>query len=477
MRIEHDRYGRRLAWLIILLGWMGSVGWGQAVRGWPRGASSVKDKLQASPLLVDLNNDQRLEIVVPSFDDKLYVYNHDGTIFQPGASAVWPKTLGFGDGTIASAATGDVNGDGLKEIVVLGDDQNSGNARLQVFQTSGTLLASKSFATSASGKATPCLIDCYHYRSGVTHPGQEILWRDGDGNLHILAWNAGVLEDKCAAEPTKFATTNGTVAQMDRYGSQPITSSVAARDIGNNQTLIAVGSTNGQVYMWTITSSSATEWQVSNPQTLAAPSDSSAWFLGSPAIADLDGNGSLEIVAGANNNKVYVWGQTGTLRANWPTTTTQPVISSPALANLDDDPDLEIVVGCDDGGIYVWNPDGSLLSGWSQSPLVTGGDVFASPVVGEIDGQAGLEIVASSLDGYLYAWDRTCHLLAGWPKRMNTQFYSSPAIGDLHHCGRQAIVALGYNGKVFVMDMSAMSLAPEAGWRQFRGNAERQGRP
>ena len=70
---------------------------------------------------VDLDGNGRMEIVVPSFDDRLYVYNHDGTPFNPG-SAPWPKELGFSDGTIASVSAGDIDGDSDLEIVVVGDD-------------------------------------------------------------------------------------------------------------------------------------------------------------------------------------------------------------------------------------------------------------------------------------------------------------------------------------------------------------------
>ena len=128
-------------------------------KGWPRATGG---RIQAAPLLVDLDSDGKLEILVPSFDDKLHIYNHDGTTFDPGASP-WPLTLGFGAGTMASVAVGDVDGDGSPEIVVAGDDAIHVDATIKVYETDATLVDSILLNANASAKATPCLIDCYRF--------------------------------------------------------------------------------------------------------------------------------------------------------------------------------------------------------------------------------------------------------------------------------------------------------------------------
>ena len=69
----------------------------------------------------------------------------------------------------------------------------------------------------------------------------------------------------------------------------------------------------------------------------------------------------MEIIIGAQNYRVYVWHDDGTLLdgdgdgvADWPQLTQEPLVnSSPALADLDGDGMLEIVAATygDGGGI------------------------------------------------------------------------------------------------------------------------------
>jgi hypothetical protein len=159
------RRSKQFALLAILAatpGWLPAAGWPLLTPG----------QVQSSPLLANLDGDTdgRLEIIVPSSDDKLYIQKHDGTPFTGS-----PFTLGFGDGTGSSVAVGNVDGTGGSEIVVYGDNADENGANLKVFGASGTLLCSASSGMSGSGRATPCLIDCYKYSSAsATHPALEV---------------------------------------------------------------------------------------------------------------------------------------------------------------------------------------------------------------------------------------------------------------------------------------------------------------
>lgn len=459
---------KRFSWAAILLTWLQLLFYGQQIfaqqLGWPR---ETAGHVLASPLLFDLNGDGRLEILVTSFDDKIYVYNHDGTTFDPGG-APWPKTLGYSDGSIGSLAVGDVDGDGNPEIVVAGDNSLATGATLKVYEVDGTLLGQFALLSTASAKSTPCVIDCRKYIGSTPHPAEEILIRDGDGRLHVIHWTGSAL----ATTATIDTVADNTL--KDRFGSQPITSSAAAVDLGNGTTMFAVGSTDDRVYAWTATSTSVNNW---NATALSIPAASeSTQFLSSPVISDLDGDQEYEIICGSVSGKVFVWNEDGTLRSGWPRMSSAAVISSAACADIDGGGDLEILIGCDDGTIYVYRNDGSPPSGWSDSLLLgTLGDVFASPVAAEIDGQPGLEILAASFDRHLYAWDKNGDLLSGWPRRMNTLLFSTPAVGDIHAGGRMAVITAGYDGRVFVFDLEHKSLNVSAGWRQFRGGPRRRG--
>ncbi len=465
------RRSKQFALLAILAatpGWLPAAGWPLLTPG----------QVQSSPLLANLDGDTdgRLEIIVPSSDDKLYIQKHDGTPFTGS-----PFTLGFGDGTGSSVAVGNVDGTGGSEIVVYGDNADENGANLKVFGASGTLLCSASSGMSGSGRATPCLIDCYKYSSAsATHPGLEVLTRDGDGRLHILRWNDSTTLVNLAGTST-FDTVSDS-NQKDQFGTLPMTPSVSAVSLANDQTFIVAPSTEKRVYYWTATAtqsaspfsiSAAAYWQISSTENVR--------FLSSAALGDIDDNGVIDVAVGANNGNLYVWerGSTGTCLAGWPQGAGEAIVSSPALADLDGDNKLEVIVGSDDGFVYVWTYDGTPFKAPGQEetgwPRMTGGDVIGSPVVAEIDGQPGMEIVASSLDGKLYAWNRDGVELNGWPKSLNTPLYSSPAVADIHNGGRMAVVVAGFNGSIFCFDLSPRYSSGYTGWPQFRGGPLRSG--
>jgi hypothetical protein len=94
---------------------------------------------------------------------------------------------------------------------------------------------------------------------------------------------------------------------------------------------------------------------------------------------------------------------------------TGAVVSSPALADVDDDGDLEIVVGCADGLVYGLHHDGSTVEGF---PISVGAGISSSPAVGDIDLDGSIELVVGAQADSLYVWDlgsRYVAYLTPWP--------------------------------------------------------------
>src|SRR5207253_1890117 len=110
-------------------------------------------------------------------------------------------------------------------------------------------------------------------------------------------------------------------------------------------------------------------------------------IIGSPALADLDGDGGLDIVVGGNDRHIYVWDGHGTPRPGFPVLVVDPsrmasidpvnhkvvplpgafrgekIISSPAIGDIDHDGSLDIVVGTNE--CYDEPINASLSSGTS----------------------------------------------------------------------------------------------------------------
>jgi hypothetical protein len=176
----------------------------------------------------------------------------------------------------------------------------------------------------------------------------------------------------------------------------------------------------------------------------------------SPAVGDVDGDGSLEVFVGSwydygqgSTGGIYAFDANGAPLPGWPLLTNHiSVLASPALADLDGDGDQEIIVGTyeTNGKMHVWHHDGTEMTGWPFT-IPRGSSstsyVCSSPAVGDIDGDGELEIVDGSCGqcGTVYAWRRDGTVLPGWPFVANAVIDgSSPSLGDLDGDGRIEIV-------------------------------------
>jgi hypothetical protein len=112
-------------------------------------------------------------------------------------------------------------------------------------------------------------------------------------------------------------------------------------------------------------------------------------WLGSPAVADLDGDGSNEIVA-ARGAEIVVWRANGTLRGKTRLTGSR-IWSAPLVGNFVGDGRLEIVAACR-GTLAMLDADLMPLPGFP----VTWRDEIRSVAAGDLDGDGRLEIVVGT---------------------------------------------------------------------------------
>lgn len=463
-----------IALTTLLVSLVGSV---HADKGWPKRVADCQ--LFSSPLIVNLDTDPFMEIVVCRTDNKLYVYDHDGQDFSS-----WPSTepdiVSGSLGTMSSPAVGDVDGDGALEIVIAKNESDFEEASIVIFELNGTRTKiALDNNGSATGKATPVLIDCIQDSNSAL----EIILRDGDGQLHIIRYTGSGYEDLFNNQ-NDWRTVNSTsYSLMDRAGRQSVTPSVSAVKISATKTYIVSPSTDGKIYHWELDSDTLNGY-VLDPLTPMDPNptEGATSFVGSAALADLNDDGEVEVIVGATNGNMYVWDDprntaTPSLFSGWPKSTEEAISGSPAVADIDSDGDLEIIVGSEDSKVYAWHANGSTVSGW---PVETRGDILASVVVANLDQTSTLEIIAASAGRELHVYHANgtiwkSETVDGWPKRLPSLIYASPAVGDIHNSGKPSIILGDYDGTLFCFDLPDFIGATGTDWPQFRGGIHRTG--
>lgn len=175
----------------------------------------------------------------------------------------------------------------------------------------------------------------------------------------------------------------------------------------------------------------------------------------SPTLADLDHNGSgKEIIIGSLDGRVHVYSSNGALRWNRyldADVQAGPVNGSPAVGDIDGDGSPEVVAGSDNGWVFAWSAGGTLKPGWPQftgwnadhparcaTNACTG--VIAGPTLADLDGDGALEVIVGSHSHLMYVWKGNGSVLPGWPRDVWDGVASGAAVGDLDRDGRPEIV-------------------------------------
>ncbi|MCM8792560.1 MAG: FG-GAP-like repeat-containing protein [Candidatus Omnitrophica bacterium] len=391
-------------------------------QGWPQ---KTEGMVISSPAIGDIDGDGRLEVVVGSYDKKVYAWRNDGTLV-PG----WPKET---QGNIASSpALVNLDKTGNLEIVIGSNDGN-----VYAWHSNGTIVSGWPKATEGAVFSSPAIGDI-----------------DGDGNLEAVV---GSYDNNVYVWRSDGTLLPGWPKET---GSAVISSPALADLDGDGKLEIIIGSTDKKLYVFRYDGTLLPGW----------PKETDGQIVSSPAVGDLDNNASFEIVCGSNGNKVYVWDKNGNLISGWPRSTGGAIESSPILGDMDNDGKLEIVVSSFDNKVYAWHSDGTQVLGW---PIQTGAQIVSSPVLVDINNDGFLDIVVGSLDNKFYAWGYDGKILKGWPIILKGAIESSASFGDLDSDGDTELVFGSLDNKVYAFDLDTGCLAGEIQWQMFKESPTR----
>ncbi len=278
---------------------------------------------------------------------------------------------------------------------------------------------------------------------------------DGDGDLEVVvgdryvyAWHHNGVELRDGDnDPQSWGVLN-------TYGQDfvsPIT--LAKLDTVPGLDMVAVSYTTKEVYCFNYQGNILSGW----PQTTENNARSA------PVIADLDGDGSFEIVLVDQGGVIYAWNTDGTeFRDGDNNPATQGVFyrtpappawhyQTPAVCDIDNDNMDEIILSTLADSIYVLNGDGTEVPGW---PYGASNYIVGSVAVGDVDNDGEIEVAAVSKSQGVIVLNPDGSMLSGWPKWVPsyTFFNPSPALADIDGDGFLEVFVAGSDGKLYAFN-------------------------
>jgi hypothetical protein len=382
--------------------------------GWPKRPSTVELRGLS---VFDLDADGTMEIIVNAATDSkenTWVYEHNGTL-RPG----WPQLAndsGYAYGVFNDNTTvGDLDGDGRGEIVIPSDVHY-----LCAYEADGIQIPANPIYTDSQGNLKAW--------------GKVGVWEDP--GIEIQGWG-DCSSDRPNRYRANFAHGAALISDLNRDGLMEVAA------VGNMYDC-AVGHPPGKYNALFIFHADRSRFNDGTHNWQTIPIDTGAPLSEdyneiennqpNPVVADLDGDGFLEILFSSYDGRVHAFWLDKTEHGNWPYTVDHHATdgfyrfaSEPVAADLDSDGFAEIIFASwvekgtyQTGKLHILNSLGNIIYEVDLPPAFGSPDwngAMAAPTLANIDTDPDLEVILNTAHSGFVAYDLpgTANARPFWP--------------------------------------------------------------